>query len=198
MTRKLKVGLFECEGFFGLGVKKIMSEHLFHLNFLPIFSSDKEHNDLDIVVIMLSSKKIIYPCQFLMGFNFVRLGGIVIYESHDKKIQRYTSCLHEVNAMNVRDTPDMLVSLLNKVLSEKPVEGAFIKELCPNCKPVLTAAERFVMHGLAMGHSATYLAEMLGLSPKTISAHKRNGMKKMGLRRNTELYHWLNCGGLDY
>lgn len=197
MTRKLKVGVFGCEGFFCVGVEKIISNHLFNLSFVPVFSSDKERDDLDIVIIMLSSKKVIYPCQYLMRFNFVRLGGVVIYEVHDKKITGYTSCLHEVNSMSVRDTPEMLVSLLDRVLSEKPVEGALIKERCSYCKPVLTAAERFVMHGLAMGLSATCIAEMLGLSPKTISAHKRNGMRKMGFSRNFELYHWLSCGGLD-
>ncbi|WP_455872246.1 LuxR C-terminal-related transcriptional regulator [Serratia proteamaculans] len=40
------------------------------------------------------------------------------------------------------------------------------------------------------------IAHQLHLHAKTVSAHKRNAMKKLNITRNTQLLHWLLNGGI--
>ena len=40
------------------------------------------------------------------------------------------------------------------------------------------------------------IARNLHLSVKTVSNHKQAAMRKLGFKRNADLYHWLRMGGL--
>lgn len=53
---------------------------------------------------------------------------------------------------------------------------------------VLTATERMVMTHLFAGLSVTDIASLCNRSIKTISAHKCNGMRKLGVRNDAELF----------
>jgi DNA-binding NarL/FixJ family response regulator len=71
------------------------------------------------------------------------------------------------------------------VLSElRPVE-----ELLPR-KRVLTAREREVLKLLAEGGTVRSVAGILGVSAKTVDAHKFNLMRKLGIHNKAELVMW--------
>ena len=61
----------------------------------------------------------------------------------------------------------------------------------------LSAREATVLHLIAWGYSNKEIATRLGLSVKTVEAHKANGMRKMnvigrsGLVRQAVLLGWL-------
>jgi two-component system response regulator NreC len=57
-------------------------------------------------------------------------------------------------------------------------------------KRVLTAREREVLKLLAEGRTVRTTADILGLSVKTVDAHKFNLMRKLGLHNKTELVMW--------
>ncbi|WP_261161540.1 LuxR C-terminal-related transcriptional regulator [Serratia fonticola] len=40
------------------------------------------------------------------------------------------------------------------------------------------------------------IASKLSLNVKTVSTHKLTAMRKLGFKRNGELYYWLRQGGL--
>jgi two-component system, NarL family, response regulator NreC len=55
---------------------------------------------------------------------------------------------------------------------------------------VLTAREREVVKLLAEGRTVRSAAEILGLSVKTVDAHKFNLMRKLGIHNKAELVMW--------
>jgi len=57
-------------------------------------------------------------------------------------------------------------------------------------KRVLTAREREVLKLLAEGRTVRSAAEVLGLSIKTVDAHKFNLMRKLGIHNKAELVMW--------
>jgi DNA-binding NarL/FixJ family response regulator len=69
-------------------------------------------------------------------------------------------------------------------LAEWPSE-----ELLPR-KRVLTAREREVLKLLAEGRTVRAAAVVLGLSSKTVDAHKFNLMRKLGIHNKAELVMW--------
>jgi two-component system response regulator NreC len=62
-------------------------------------------------------------------------------------------------------------------------------ELLPR-KRVLTAREREVLKLLAEGRTVRSAAGVLGLSVKTVDAHKFNLMRKLGIHNKAELVMW--------
>ncbi len=63
------------------------------------------------------------------------------------------------------------------------------EELLPR-KRVLTAREREVLKLLAEGKTVRSAADVLGLSAKTVDAHKFNLMRKLGIHNKAELVMW--------
>jgi DNA-binding NarL/FixJ family response regulator len=63
------------------------------------------------------------------------------------------------------------------------------RELFPR-KRVLTAREREVLKLLAEGRTVRSAAVILGLSVKTVDAHKFNLMRKLGIHNKAELVMW--------
>jgi DNA-binding NarL/FixJ family response regulator len=64
-----------------------------------------------------------------------------------------------------------------------------ISELLPRQR-VLTAREREVLKLLAEGRTVRSAADVLGLSVKTVDAHKFNLMRKLGIHNKAELVMW--------
>lgn len=63
------------------------------------------------------------------------------------------------------------------------------EELLPR-KRVLTSREREVLKLLAEGRTVRSAADVLGLSIKTVDAHKFNLMRKLGIHNKAELVMW--------
>jgi two-component system, NarL family, response regulator NreC len=64
-----------------------------------------------------------------------------------------------------------------------------LEELVPR-KRVLTTREREVLKLLAEGRTVRSAAGVLGLSAKTVDAHKFNLMRKLGIHNKAELVMW--------
>lgn len=81
----------------------------------------------------------------------------------------------------------------------KVCSPSLVKCLLPNSSPaqehdnlaVLTQAEHKVLEHLQQGMSVSDVADLLHRSVKTISAHKCNSMRKLGVRNDAELFHHL-------
>lgn len=63
-------------------------------------------------------------------------------------------------------------------------------------RKALTLSEKQALQAIAAQLSIKQIAEFLGLSRKTVCAHKYTAMQKLGLRRTHSLYQWLLQGGL--
>ena len=54
----------------------------------------------------------------------------------------------------------------------------------------LTAREWEILRYSALGFGCVEIASRLSLSPKTVSTHKTNGMRKLGLKSTADLVRW--------
>ncbi|MCL1029405.1 hypothetical protein KAJ71_10290 [Serratia sp. arafor3] len=61
----------------------------------------------------------------------------------------------------------------------------------------LTPRERDILQGISRELTPRQIANNLSLSVKTVSTHKLTAMRKLGFKRNSELYFWLRQGRLD-
>ena len=64
----------------------------------------------------------------------------------------------------------------------------------PQLPDLLTHREAEILQHLATGLRACDISGILALTQKTVSAHKRNAMAKLGLRRSSDLHYWLLRG----
>ena len=118
---------------------------------------------------------------FLPSLSFD--GSSTLPHDNVKYAVRQTSA--EELVMMVRGTatvPELLSS------NQEPSDLA-IDELASR-KRVLTAREREVLKLLAEGHTVRSVAGILGLSVKTVDAHKFNLMRKLGIHNKAELVMW--------
>jgi len=72
-------------------------------------------------------------------------------------------------------------------ISDGPL--ARVQEMIPRAR-ILTAREREVLKLLAEGRTVRSVAALLGLSVKTVDAHKFNLMRKLGIHNKAELVMW--------
>jgi len=99
-----------------------------------------------------------------------------------KQAVRQTS-VHELVSM-VRGAADRAGVRGSAEVSQFPAEEAGAR------KRALTAREREVLKLLAEGRTVRSVAGILGLSVKTVDAHKFNLMRKLGIHNKAELVMW--------
>jgi two-component system response regulator NreC len=82
----------------------------------------------------------------------------------------------------------------NKVFLSPKVTSLLVNELRQNqgepAPDVLTSRETEVLKALAEGKSNKEVAHRLGVSPRTIDAHRAHIMKKLRLRTLSDLVHF--------
>jgi DNA-binding NarL/FixJ family response regulator len=86
------------------------------------------------------------------------------------------AAIHEVLNGNLYVTPLIAKSALDGILKVAEKQG-----------PLLSTRQREVLQLVAEGHSAKEIAEILGISPKTVEFHKGWIMKKLDLHSTAEL-----------
>ena len=88
-----------------------------------------------------------------------------------------------------------LVEMVRVAVGQRPAvpntgeNELLVEELIPRNR-VLTAREREVLKLLAEGRTVRSAAGILGLSIKTVDAHKFNLMRKLGIHNKAELVMW--------
>ena len=88
--------------------------------------------------------------------------------------------------------------LLDKVLlSFQEVQPRRIGRQC-HCTSSLTHREIEVLQYLVTGMRTCDITWLLGISGKTIIAHKRNAMRKLHIRNSQELHRWMELGGSSH
>jgi DNA-binding NarL/FixJ family response regulator len=116
---------------------------------------------------------------------------VVFLSSGEKEVPQGT----EIGYCAARDTSaDELVRMVraaagkDTVSVERSNEGQ-VREFIPRNR-ILTAREREVLKLLAEGRTVRSVAGVLGLSIKTVDAHKFNLMRKLGIHNKAELVMW--------
>jgi two-component system response regulator NreC len=108
--------------------------------------------------------------------------GAAGYVLKDTPAEKLASVLRDIHGGGKYVSPEVLNGLL---LNDRYSES----EQNRGSKPSLTPRETEVMKLLAEGHTVRKIAGMLGVSMKTVDAHKFNLMRKLDIHNKAELVH---------
>jgi len=136
----------------------------------------------------------------------VQTERLIVRESPRSKVLFLTNHDEETRGQDLTDTAYAVrrtsaEELVNMVRKTAAVEAAAPQETPvadaaewtsdpPPRRRELTAREREVLKLLAQGKTVRSAASMLGLSTKTVDAHKFNLMRKLGVHNKAELVMW--------
>jgi DNA-binding NarL/FixJ family response regulator len=107
--------------------------------------------------------------------------GAAGYLLKDTPADKLASVLRDVHKGGKFVSPEVLGGLLDN--------GKFGQERPRPSRTSLTPRETEIMKLLAEGHTVRKIAGMLGLSLKTVEAHKFNLMRKLDIHNKAELVH---------
>jgi two-component system response regulator NreC len=126
--------------------------------------------------------------------------GVLILSQHDD--ERYVLPVLRAGAKGYvlkRAVSEELVAAIRTVHGGMPflsssVAGMLLKDYCQQSRIVpqprdssLTQREREVLRLVAEGHSSQQIADLLGLSKKTVMCHRANTYQKLGTHNRAEL-----------
>ena len=107
--------------------------------------------------------------------------GAAGYLLKDTPADKLANVLRDVHKGGKFVSPEVLGGLLDN--------GKFAQERPRPSRTSLTPRETEIMKLLAEGHTVRKIAGMLGLSLKTVEAHKFNLMRKLDIHNKAELVH---------
>jgi two-component system, NarL family, response regulator NreC len=119
-------------------------------------------------------------------------GGCAVRETSAEELMEMVRNSHRGDRMNDIATSDIAT---NEIATNRP-EACLRRDPRPSTETMfprersLTAREREVLKLLAEGKTVRAAATILGLSSKTVDAHKFNLMRKLGIHNKAELVMW--------
>ncbi|HCR2981322.1 TPA: LuxR family transcriptional regulator [Serratia marcescens] len=124
--------------------------------------------------------------QLLQG-NF---SSIPLYFSilEHKKTFPKIHCNLEAGSITRKDS---VAAIVDKVMFCYRKKNSLVSSYCPRCRTQLTFSEGKVCRLIHLGYSQNQTAMLLGISPKTVSIHKRSAMRKLNIDNNIEFLRWL-------
>jgi DNA-binding CsgD family transcriptional regulator len=193
MKKNITVCIIDVNRFFAQGIQHILVPHFQRQGQGVRFVDEQEAARADLVFRSVPKG---WPLKLCHPGEPGKLVAPVYIAIRATKTGRAHYCWRELGSLSRHSRPQMLLALVDEGLKVqgKPVPPA----LCPCCMSLsLTEREVEVMRYMSWELTPKSLPWYLNISHKTVSSHKRAVMRKLGFRRNAELYHWLRLGGLD-
>jgi DNA-binding CsgD family transcriptional regulator len=161
-----------------------------------IFTSYFQARNITIIFIPIASSSVVD----LSVIDLVIGGGSIDkrnrYERNDLSIVRHTFWLgdfYQHREIGRREKPEVVIHLLDELFNAVAHSGSFSAQFGVR----ISLREREVLHGISKELTPFQIASRLNISIKTVSAHKRMAMRKLGFKNTNELYKWLLEGGLN-
>lgn len=182
---RVNISIVDQNQFFKLGLGMVLKQGFWkHRIRVKFTGEDKAH----LIFRAPDNKVSIKFChtQLLQGNPYY----IPLYFSilEHKATQPKIRCNLEAGSLTRREEIDKVV---DRVLACYMNRKDFNSSYCPRCRTQLTLSEGKVCRLLTRGYSQNQMAVLLGISPKTVSIHKRSAMRKLNINNNIELLKWL-------
>jgi len=178
--------------FLEVGVKNLLSRH-----FKTLVSIESDPESMPLLVIC--DKQSLLNLTPKMRYHIMRVSAIIIF--HEKSLEKnMSSHVHKNRIVYVdkRIRPSELLLTAKKIINMKEKNKSTRYEIGASLQhSALTKSEIEILRYLSVGLTQQKISEILSLSPKTISFHKKNAMRKLDLGSNIELFYWLCSGELD-
>jgi two-component system response regulator NreC len=115
--------------------------------------------------------------------------GAMAYVLKNSLTANMTDAIREAAAGRIYVSPPLTLSYIQSFI-RKSAETAF------DLYEILTTREREVLHLVAEGNTNSAVASRLGISVRTVEAHRANFMKKLGLRTQLDVYRFAVQRGI--
>ena len=143
-----------------------------------------------------SSKQLADEIRFIKWYRRKRPNKAIVIYTHNHKVSilKYLSSLGIRVIISQYELPSIFMELLVESLSSSiALYSPMIKKILQEqISGELTVCETQVIEQLFLGHNVTQVAHHLGRDVRTVSAHKRHAMEKLGLHCDKDL-HVFGC-----
>jgi DNA-binding CsgD family transcriptional regulator len=199
MKPHIVIAIQDTNRFFALGIRHILQTYFqakgCTLDFVPISSETT-------IDLMVWAKPYNAPmlANRLWEQKVGGLFGTIVVRENTMEGIKSEKPEHNGSSMLGRwERAEAVVHLLEQMFDRacfQHFQAVKVKEsACFNLK--LTARERDILQGISRELTPSQIANKLSLSVKTVSTHKLTAMRKLGFKRNSELYYWLRQGRLE-
>ncbi len=194
MSSIMTIALSDKNTFFIKGLQDVLVQHFNSLGVLVRIVDIDRASEADLVFRYFSPGNLSCFCQY----ELPPAGRKPLYFTLRQPDKRHSvtasaRCVLESGVIR-HDMP--VSSVLQVVIAglarqrSWPLDSPGHKRACA-CQRILTLREQEIMRCMKWELGVTQIAHMLDISVKTVSNHKMSVMRKMGFRRNAELYGWL-------
>jgi len=193
----VKVICTDDDYYFRLGISKIIEEALlFRVNveFLSDFNSENMRK-ADFILVNFSRWRL-FMCQ--PAYRYRKPGSVLLaFVNHINSIisGELPVCYQSLTLIARSDTVRKVREKITAawLIANDEETKTFIPTDCMKCHyERISLVQLQVMSFLKKGHSVSQAAKTLGLSVKTIYAHKYNVMRKFDLKGDSDFYSFLN------
>lgn len=191
-TAVITIVILDANRYFAQGLKALLHHYFTLLGIKVRFLSASNSNKAILLFYGCNTNRYTQFCR--LHHDGIRQHIIVVKDTARNHSHRYPSspCLSNQVVIDYRIHPTHLWQSIKQALAQPPL----LRQACQRCSQTLTQRERQILSALGKGLSPKAIALQMRLNIKTISAHKRNAMTKLGFARNIELYDWLKNGNL--
>lgn len=194
MKSRIVIAIQDSNRYFAQGIQHILQDYLQAKGYTWRFVSVTSEIAIDLMVC-------VKPFGWSTRLNSQRenpgdqrLGTIVIWDTILENIRHQ----HGPAVLSRKARPDAVLHMVEEMFDQASQSSLAAKTERAYRSLKLTPREREVLQGISWELTPNKIANKLSLSVKTVSTHKLTAMRKLGFRRNSELYHWLRNGGLEF
>ncbi|MEO9270326.1 helix-turn-helix transcriptional regulator [Serratia ureilytica] len=194
MAKIIRIAIVDNNYYFAFGVRCVLSKYFFDKGIFVDYVSEK---DASKAIILFQSSAVSRSTTFCRQFhNDKHQSVIVVRDEHGKKhTRRQSPCLRVRGEIDRQIEIDSFLISVEEIISFNFNHGSSTE--CPRCSHSISYREWQVLCAIQQGLEVDAIALSLKMSQKTVSAHKRNAMNKLGFTRSADLYYWLKIGGLE-
>lgn len=185
MDGVIKILIIDSNKLFSMGLKTCIERYFIERKIPFIFiSSPQSYPQADLIFWAPNSTEYPLPSE-LMRRSFYR-GKLILILSHQKNyfdLRNFPFIF--LRNQNQEALQELIEDAINNNYKNHPEDSVEIRE------KALTLRQKQVLHLLSCGMCSKKVADILHISIKTVSCHKRNAMNILKLTKSTELYEWF-------
>lgn len=195
MKPHITISIQSSNSFFSMGMKYILKEYFStqRCSFCFVPLTPKAITDLMIFIAPTICQTQID--RLLDKQRDSRIGTIIV---QNEAVKTESANMGKSSTLNQKTRPDTVIDLVHKMFHQAHLKPVTAHKAYINHHQGLTLRQQEILEEISRELTPGQIAKKLSLNVKTISAHKQTAMRKLGFRRNRELYRWLQQGGLEW
>lgn len=194
--KKIKIiSINDRDKYFQNGFRNLLEDYFFSINTSVRFIGILSIENPDIIINIHSPGDMGGVCNEVLG----RDPQPYYFSIRDKKQARlsYGNSCTGISAVIYRHQGISEVLSIVRDVTNSQITQRKNLPVCSVCHHRrLSIREREVLFYLNSGLNQTQTAKQMRINVKTVSSHKRSAMKKLNIKHNIALMHWMLLGGL--